>query len=115
MAEQQEIPQQPIEQKEQSKEEQPEDQFGLTDILKILEQPQKVSEISNNQKEIESILKDEIQHISKIQKIIETKSKDFNKTIDQGIALLKDTKNDLLVIQAKLQNMKLMLKIPANK
>ena len=43
---------------------------------------------------------------------VATKTKEFNKTIDRGIALLKDTKSDLLLIQAKLQNMKLMLKIP---
>ena len=38
--------------KEEPKTTEPEDQFGLTDILKLLEQPQKVQQISNNQKEV---------------------------------------------------------------
>lgn len=41
-----------IQEKQEVKTTEVEDQFGLTDILKILEQPQKVQEIAGNQKEV---------------------------------------------------------------
>ena len=49
---QEEIKEEQKEIKEEPKTTEPEDQFGLTDILKLLEQPQKVQQISNNQKEV---------------------------------------------------------------
>ncbi|EDR25639.1 hypothetical protein EDI_206350 [Entamoeba dispar SAW760] len=100
---------QQVNQSVESKEEQ---DIGLIDIIKITDQKQKCDEIEMNQKEIQSIIKDQLQHVAHIQQLISEKSKDFDKTIDQSIAIVKDTRNDLLVIQAKLQNMRLMLRLP---
>ncbi|BFU23787.1 hypothetical protein CL6EHI_081660 [Entamoeba histolytica] len=104
--------QQPETQQVNQTSEKQEENVELIDIIKITDQKQKCEEIEMNQKEIQSIIKDQLQHVAHIQQLISEKSKDFDKTIDQSIAIVKDTRNDLLVIQAKLQNMRLMLRLP---
>ncbi|GAB1221119.1 hypothetical protein ENUP19_0064G0026 [Entamoeba nuttalli] len=95
--------QQPETQQVNQTSEKQEENVELIDIIKITDQKQKCEEIGMNQKEIQSIIKDQLQHVAHIQQLINEKSKDFDKTIDQSIAIVKDTRNDLLVIQAKLQ------------
>ncbi|EAL46632.1 hypothetical protein EHI8A_026710 [Entamoeba histolytica HM-1:IMSS-B] len=95
--------QQPETQQVNQTSEKQEENVELIDIIKITDQKQKCEEIEMNQKEIQSIIKDQLQHVAHIQQLISEKSKDFDKTIDQSIAIVKDTRNDLLVIQAKLQ------------
>ncbi|KAL7718106.1 Uncharacterized protein QTN25_004410 [Entamoeba marina] len=82
---------------------------SLNDILSVVNQKEKCDEVNASQKEIIDNIKDQLHHINNIQQLIQSKTKDFNQTIDQSIALVKDTKNDLLVIQAKIQFVSLLI------
>ncbi|ELP90014.1 hypothetical protein EIN_403380 [Entamoeba invadens IP1] len=87
----------------------------LTDIISVTDQSNKCDEIAKQQQEIKDIINDQLHHVANIQQVVNSKTKHFNEIIDQSIAIVKDTKKDLIIIQAKIQNMRLMLRLGTSK